>query len=350
MAHYDDINDKISEKDFVIRTPEVYEHHLNALHENEDNGPTYGVLRECPLSKLPYFQTVLSFPPDIMHDLLEGIVPLLLHKLVRFVLRDKIVTLVQFNKELIKATSCLIDKPNKLTTNNVSANGSIVGSASQKWQLFLAMPHIVGQHIPDEYQPWQVYLLLRQITDIVFASPISTAALLDLEISIEMFLKLYKEVFDDANITPKFHYLLHYPRLIKIYGPLRLLWCLRFESKHQYFKKVVRSAGNYINVTYTMARRHQMRQCWEFSTDVLYNSAQCLTKTSPMPFSELPFDLTVVLTNKLQIDINGNEMLTFTNNLLFNNVTYKIDNYFIVDMVEDNIFSIYREYIISEIS
>ena len=75
------------------------------------------------------------------------------------------------------------------------------------------------------------------------------------------FLTRYATVFGASSLTPKFHYMIHYPRLIGMYGPLRHLWCVRFESKHQYFKSVNSSLGNYINVTATMAFRHQMRQC-----------------------------------------------------------------------------------------
>lgn len=35
---------------------------------------------------------------------------------------------------------------------------------------------------------------------------------------------------------------------------------LRFESKHQFFKNIIRSSRNFINVTSTLSKRHQMFQ------------------------------------------------------------------------------------------
>ena len=36
----------------------------------------YGVKRSCPLSEsLEHFHVVNGYPPDLLHDLLEGIVP-----------------------------------------------------------------------------------------------------------------------------------------------------------------------------------------------------------------------------------------------------------------------------------
>lgn len=36
----------------------------------------YGVKQKCVLSKhLPYFHPITAFPPDVLHDIFEGIVP-----------------------------------------------------------------------------------------------------------------------------------------------------------------------------------------------------------------------------------------------------------------------------------
>ena len=94
---------------------------------------------------------------------------------------------------------------------------------------------------------------------------VSKSVLSFLEGIIFQFLTRYSEVFGTGALTPKHHFLIHYPRLIGMDGPLRHLWCMRFEAKHQYFKSIIASLGNYINVTNTMANRHQMRQCWEYT-------------------------------------------------------------------------------------
>ena len=37
---------------------------------------------------------------------------------------------------------------------------------------------------------------------------------------------------------------------------------MRFEAKHSYFKKLAHSMGNFVNITYSLAMRHQLYQCY----------------------------------------------------------------------------------------
>lgn len=40
-------------------------------------------------------------------------------------------------------------------------------------------------------------------------------------------------------------------------GPLVRSWCMRYEAKHQYFKRLAVVTGNFINLPYTLSKRHQ---------------------------------------------------------------------------------------------
>ena len=62
------------------------------------------------------------------------------------------------------------------------------------------------------------------------------------------------------NPKPKHHFLSHYPDSYRKYGPLIMLWGMRMESKHVYFKTVIKSARNFKNVAKTCAERHQLAQ------------------------------------------------------------------------------------------
>ena len=50
-------------------------------------------------------------------------------------------------------------------------------------------------------------------------------------------------------------------------GPLVRHWTMRFEAKHQYFKQLASRMGNFINVTWSLAVRHQCYQCYVLSSD-----------------------------------------------------------------------------------
>lgn len=46
------------------------------------------------------------------------------------------------------------------------------------------------------------------------------------------------------------------------FGPMVRTWCMRYEAKHRYFKRLAAFMGNFTNVPYTMAERHQHQQCY----------------------------------------------------------------------------------------
>ena len=59
-------------------------------------------------------------------------------------------------------------------------------------------------------------------------------------------------------------HLVHYPQYIRLLGPLKSFWCMRFETKHSYFKSLQRRIRNCINSPKTLSMRHQQWQCNQF--------------------------------------------------------------------------------------
>ena len=45
--------------------------------------------------------------------------------------------------------------------------------------------------------------------------------------------------------------------LINRLGPLVRSWCMRYEAKHHYFKRLAISLGNFINLPFSLSKRHQ---------------------------------------------------------------------------------------------
>lgn len=63
-------------------------------------------------------------------------------------------------------------------------------------------------------------------------------------------------------LRPKHHFLIHYPELILKFGPLIKVWTLRFESKHTFFKRRIRSIKNFLNVTKSLSVSHELFQSY----------------------------------------------------------------------------------------
>ena len=43
-------------------------------------------------------------------------------------------------------------------------------------------------------------------------------------------------------------------------------WCMRYEAKHGYFKRLAMFMGHYTNVAVSLGERHQTRSCYLMST------------------------------------------------------------------------------------
>ena len=62
---------------FPPRTKENYDLHVQSIKENHALVHCCGVKKGCPITgKLSYFHFVTGYPPDVLHDLFEGIIPL----------------------------------------------------------------------------------------------------------------------------------------------------------------------------------------------------------------------------------------------------------------------------------
>jgi len=50
--------------------------------------------------------------------------------------------------------------------------------------------------------------------------------------------------YSNNCLKPKFHFLVHYPYMIKEFGPVSHIWAMRYEAKHRILKICTRSSFN----------------------------------------------------------------------------------------------------------
>ena len=53
------------------------------------------------------------------------------------------------------------------------------------------------------------------------------------------------------------------------FGPIVRGWTMRFEARHRHFKQLALQLGNFINIPFTLAMRHQKLQCYHQLSDTL---------------------------------------------------------------------------------
>lgn len=94
----------------------------------------------------------------------------------------------------------------------------------------------IGQYIPRRNKVWQLYILLRKIIFSVMA-PSFTRDSVDTSKNL---IKKHHELYLSlklGNLKPKHHFLLHYPLLMLLYGPLRFISSIRGEAVHRNDKR-----------------------------------------------------------------------------------------------------------------
>ena len=116
-----------------------------------------------------------GYPPDVLHGLLEGLIPLELALCFKLFVKKKYFTLSQLNsliKEFPYNWTDKTDRPQPVPLN-LSSRRSIGGNAHENWTLLRLLPFIIGAKVPLDEPAWQVLLTLKDITELV-VSPIHT--------------------------------------------------------------------------------------------------------------------------------------------------------------------------------
>ncbi|KAJ1519069.1 hypothetical protein ONE63_011311 [Megalurothrips usitatus] len=234
------------------------------------------------------FHVTGAMPPCLAHDLFEGVVDKVVPKVLKPWSVKQWFDLPTLNKR-ISSFKCLgsdsLDRPKPLKSLD-----KLAGNAVENWNMLRLLPLIIGDLIKDRGDSyWLILLNLKEICELVCAPRIHEGQVSYLEYLIRKYLACVKEFIPEC-LTPKHHYLSHYPMLILIFDPLIRLFTLRFESKHVFFKRVMKACLNTLNVTYTMARKYMCRSAFDRKSGlvppaIMYDSSFYLD-TDSLPENE----------------------------------------------------------------
>lgn len=195
-----------------------------------------------------------------MHDLFEGICRYEIAKILNVLVNtEHFFSLEIFNARL-QHFDCSRNFgkniPISISSNALNAQNLII-SASEMVFLIEYLGILIGDLVPVNNTVWEVFLLLREIINIIMSSSFTYATTQLLETLISEHHSLYMEVFAEP-LKPKHHFIVHYPQLLKRLGPLKHLSCFRFEAKHKQFKEHAKTIRSRRNCPYTLALKHQL--------------------------------------------------------------------------------------------
>lgn len=212
-----------------------------------------------------------SLAPCLAHDLFEGIFKTVIPKVMQYIISKKgYFDMKVLNRRIIqfKCKGRDAHDPPKPFKSMDKLNGNAV----QNWSLVRLLPLMIGDLIIDKNDPvWQLFLLLKEITEYVCAPKITMNQVAYLETIIRNYLSNLQNLSDclPQCFISKQHFLRHFPTLISRFGPLIRLFTLRFESKHVFFKRVARACRSFVNITYTLARKYMCKFAYDHASGLL---------------------------------------------------------------------------------
>ena len=123
---------------------------------------------------------------------------------------------------------------------------------------------MIGDLIESNCSHWELYSMLKKIVGIIIICKAFNNDLIQyLSCLIKEYLTALETVFPNCR-KPKHHFLIHYPRLTKTYGPLWKCSSMRYENKHRHGKTTSRSAICRINVCRTISIKNQLNLNYRF--------------------------------------------------------------------------------------
>lgn len=336
MSSSESLKQIFDSKEFQLRTTMAHEAQCKllsgALHNHYSM--TYGINERSILLDVKYFSMLnWGLPHDIMHDLFEGVVQYEIKLLLLHCIASKYFSLEEFNHRLIGfeyGYSEVADKPTVITSQHIHSDGKHLRQGSaQSWLLARILPLLVGSIIPESDAHWQCYLKLLKIIDIALAPLITKDVCGVLGVLIKEHHNAFKKLNPGWTITPKMHYMIHYPMQIVALGPLIRAWTMRYEAK-LYLLKCAGRISNFKNISQTVSLRHQRWMCYELSAGGAFQSyMECGPCFGAVPLCN---EVSLIKEQILKVvpQINTDVLVYRTSWAKVNGIVYKPNNAYIL--------------------
>lgn len=278
MVTTDQWKNHFRESNFPARHKIEHEEHIAAVTDSSITNAAktfwqkaYGVNKKSPLMEI--IDVTQCFPQDVMHVLIEGPVQITCKFFLRYcIFHLNLFTLDNLNNSIVNFDFKHFenDKPALVQREHLADDGVLRQSAGQMITLAHTLPFLIGEWIipydsEDLNKHIHCFVTLLQIINVCSAYEITDESVNYLARMIEIFICSFNDLFPET-IVPKFHFLIHLPRYIRLFGPARQFSCFRFEATHAYFKGLVPVVKNFKNLALTLSYRHQVRLCSRLSS------------------------------------------------------------------------------------
>lgn len=204
-------------------------------------------------------------------------------------------------------------------------------SATSAWTLIRIFPIMFGDIFKNDLR-YMNFIELIEIYRLLMSDKYNEELIVKIENKIEKHLENYKLYYPDKTIIAKQHFMVHYGRAIRTFGPPNTYSTMRFESKHSYFKRVYDSTHNNINITLSLATRHQYLQVYYLSSDNYFKSIHFgpRLKLDSITLDVLQIKFEILNFNIEVTNIQGHKWVEFRGE------KYKSEDIVVFDILEDD--------------
>lgn len=219
-----------------------------------DNESMTGIKANSKLNKIPNYHVTQNSFVDVMHDVLEGVANFGMTCVINFYLKEGSFTLEELNNRLkFFPMHHLSNRPPPIKLYSLKKD-VLPYSASEMMHLVLYFCLIIGDRLGDD-DVYQYYLILREIVSILLMKKIPVPMIEILGSLISEHHSMYMSLFN-KSLRPKHHFMIHYPHILRLTGPLCHNWSMRFESKHLETKIASLICRSRVNLCKSIAIRH----------------------------------------------------------------------------------------------
>lgn len=330
LSSNEEIKNTFIDSNIVLRTKDNYNLQVIEVENEPLKSTDYGLKTRSPFVD-SNFHVVEGLPPDIAHDILEGVAPyeigLVLEHLI---VVDKLFSLDFVNSTIETFPYGPLDVLDKPCT--IPNSFKVSQTASRMWCLVRLIPLMLYKLVPEGNLYWSLLLDLKTIIDIVFSHVIDVDHIALLKLKICDHLQLFHELFPTKNLRPKQHFLIHYAQHMLNFGPLKRCWTLRFEAKHFYFKRLATVGKNFKQLGSTLAVRHQLHQSYCAASENYLKSNVVLGSKKNVSVHCLENELKVLLDRNMFVENNFVSIFSFVS---INALKYSYGLYICTDFIND---------------
>lgn len=289
-----------------LRTFSHYNTHVNN-YENQIE-PDFGYKKYCVLNDIEHFHILTNWSVDIMHDVMEGLIVFLLTNVFEYIVKKNILSEGKLKHKLLSFNYGILNIRNRPADFGIKKSG-LGFIAVQLYCVMQFMPFVFYELKEQLIDIWDSVESLLQLMQIVFSTSIAYEHVDRLETVIKEHLKSMIKNFQ-ITLKPKHHIVTHYPTVIRRMGPLIYNWTMRTEAKNKTLIGYMKGQHCFINVSKTIAYRHQMNLIHNIFTDIP-NTA--VTKLNKLKINDKFYNF---ITSKLEnTNIHTIENLAISDNI-----------------------------------